>query len=89
LLATNQTRLGIGGDADGFFAVELVLYRNSNYTKGYLTVAGPDLDEAGPNAYAKVSCTVTQRRSGTVTRRFSGGGRVHGYRAPAEDPASE
>jgi hypothetical protein len=57
-VATGTRSLRISGDADGFYLLNLVLYKNSGYTAGYVRISGADPD---PNAYSKVSCTVTQK----------------------------
>lgn len=50
--SVNKDRLLLHGDADGFYMLEIVLYRNSGFTKGYARVKGDE------NLYSKVSCTV-------------------------------
>ena len=55
--SSNAERLRISGDSDGFYASELVLYKDSDYKKGFVRISG----EPGDEAYAKVSCTVTTR----------------------------
>ncbi len=58
-VASGSRLLRISGDSDGFFLLDLVLYKNSGYTKGYLSIH--HADEDGGNAYSKVSCAVTER----------------------------
>jgi hypothetical protein len=58
-VSTGTRQLRISGDSDGFYLLDLVLYKNSGYTKGYLRISGSDGD--GGNAYSKVGCTVTER----------------------------
>jgi hypothetical protein len=54
--------LRINGDSDGFYLSELVLYKNSGWTKGFVRIYASDPDESGPNEYSKLSCTVTPKR---------------------------
>jgi hypothetical protein len=54
--ATGSRLMRISGDSDGFFLIDLVLYKNSDYTKGYLKIHGSEDD--GPHQYSKVTCEV-------------------------------
>jgi hypothetical protein len=58
-VSTGTRQLRISGDSDGFYLLDLVLYKNSEYKKGYLRISH-DMGDGG-NAYAKVNCTVTER----------------------------
>lgn len=57
--STGTRLLRISGDSDGFFLIELGLYKNSGYKNGYVRIYGSEDD--GPHQYSKVSCTVTQK----------------------------
>lgn len=47
-----KEKLAISGDSDGVFYVDLVLYRNSGFTKGYVAAKGE------VKFYSPVNCTV-------------------------------
>ena len=53
----DDSKLILEGDADGFYWVTLALYKNSDYTKGYVRVedGGGFVEEQ----YSEVHCTVT------------------------------
>jgi len=51
-------KLIMEGDSDGFFLVELVLYRNSGFSKGYVSLT--DTGEGIGDQYSKISCTHTK-----------------------------
>jgi hypothetical protein len=57
--ATGSRMLRISGDSDGFYLLELALYKDSGYEHGYLRIYGPEDD--GPHQYAKVTCDVTEK----------------------------
>jgi hypothetical protein len=57
-VTSGKRTLRVSGDSDGVFLLDLVLYKNSGYTKGYVSINHAD---GGDNAYAKVSCTVTEK----------------------------
>ncbi len=48
----------IHSDSDGFFLLDLVLYKNSGLKHGYVKVR--DIHEGFGDAYSKVTCEVTQ-----------------------------
>lgn len=54
--ATGKSMLRISGDSDGFYLIELALYKNSNYEHGFLRIYGSEDD--GPHQYSKVTCSV-------------------------------
>jgi hypothetical protein len=58
-VSTGTRMLKISGDSDGFFLIELALFKNTNYKHGFLRIFGGEDD--GPNQFSKVSCKVTQR----------------------------
>jgi hypothetical protein len=45
----------LSGDADGFFLIEMVVYANSNFTKGYIRIRDISNEGIG-NQYVPVSC---------------------------------
>lgn len=55
-LDANDKQLRISGDADGFFLIELALYRDSGFTKGYVKLE--DLSEGTGDLYSEVDCTI-------------------------------
>jgi hypothetical protein len=57
-----KDKLVIDGDSDGFFLVELVLYRNSSFKNGYVKLV--DMGEGIGDQYSKISCT--QKTVGTA-----------------------
>jgi hypothetical protein len=61
-VATGTRLLRISGDSDGFYLLDLTLYKDKGYTKGYVHINGLDPEEAGPSAYSTVTCTVTPKK---------------------------
>jgi hypothetical protein len=59
-----KDRLVIDGDSDGFYLVELVLYRNSGFKNGYVKLV--DSGEGIGDQYSKISCT--QKTVGTAAQ---------------------
>jgi hypothetical protein len=58
--ATSGSRsLRISGDSDGFFLIELVLFKNTDYQHGFLRIFGSEDD--GPHQFSKVHCAVTEK----------------------------
>jgi hypothetical protein len=58
--ATSGSRtLRISGDSDGFFLIELVLFKNTDYQHGFLRIFGSEDD--GPHQFSKVHCAVTAK----------------------------
>lgn len=55
-VATGSRMLRISGDSDGFYLLELALYKNTDYQHGYLRIYGSEDD--GPHQYSKVTCTI-------------------------------
>jgi hypothetical protein len=49
-------RLRLFGDGDGYTYVDLVLYKNSGFTRGYVRVYG-----SGDKWYQKIACTHSRR----------------------------
>jgi hypothetical protein len=49
-------RVTIHGDSDGFYLLDLVLFKDSGYQKGYLRISHA---EESDNAYSLVTCKVT------------------------------
>jgi len=51
-LRVKEDRLWLFGDGDGYTYVDLVLFKNSGYTRGYARAYG-----SGDTWYQKISCT--------------------------------
>jgi hypothetical protein len=58
-VSTGSRSLRISGDSDGFFLIELVLFKNTNYENGFLRIFGSEDD--GPHQFSKVHCAVTEK----------------------------
>ena len=52
-LRVSADRIRLFGDGDGYTLVDLVLYKNTDYKKGYVRVYG-----SGDQTYQKISCSV-------------------------------
>lgn len=53
-LRVSADKIRLFGDGDGYTFVDLVLYKNTDYQKGYVRVYG-----SGNQWYQKISCTVS------------------------------
>ena len=60
LRTSMRDRVLLTGDADGFYWVELVLYRNSGLTRGYVVADGDPEESPVPSEgiFSKVTCAL-------------------------------
>jgi len=54
-LRVSDDRIRLFGDGDGYTFVDLVLFKNQNYEKGYVRVYG-----SGDQMYQKINCRVRE-----------------------------
>lgn len=54
-LRVSEDRIRLFGDGDGYTFVDLVLFKNHNYEKGYVRVYG-----SGDQMYQKINCRVRE-----------------------------
>lgn len=61
-IQSDDTAFRLHGDSDGIQYTDLVLYKNSGYTKGYVRVTDGGGYFEKPSYYSTVNCTVTGKR---------------------------